>query len=162
MKLAVIADTHLRAGIDGLPPAVLDTLARSDAILHAGDVVSRVALDGFRSLGTVHAVLGNNDHELGGLLPTSLELELAGVRIAMVHDSGPTRGRPGRMARMFPAARVVVFGHSHVPVTEIGVGGQLLFNPGSPTQRRSQPARTYGVLRVRGGEVVERVVLPIP
>lgn len=160
MRLAVVADTHLRGGIESLSQPLLDALARSDAVLHAGDVVSRAALDGLRSLAPVHAVLGNNDTALQGVLPEVLELELAGVRVAMVHDSGPTRGRAARMARRFPEARLVVFGHSHIPVNETGANGQLLFNPGSPTQRRSQPRTTFGLLRFERGRVVERAVLP--
>lgn len=155
-----MADTHLRGGIETLSQPVLDALAGSDAILHAGDVVSHAALDGLCALGPVHAVLGNNDGALEGLLPEVRELELAGVRVAMVHDSGTSRGRAARMARWFPGAHVVVFGHSHIPVSEIGANGQVLFNPGSPTLRRSQPRTTFGLLRLEEGQVVERTVLP--
>ena len=34
---------------------------------------------------------------------------------AVVHDSGPAAGRPARLRRRFPAARLVIFGHSHIP-----------------------------------------------
>jgi predicted phosphodiesterase len=78
----------------------------------------------------------------------------------MVHDSGARRGREARLARRFPDAAVVVFGHSHEPVDTLGVGGQRLFNPGSPTQRRRQPQPSYGELELRDGAVVShRVVL---
>ena len=80
--------------------------------------------------------------------PPTLSIVLDQVRIAVVHDSGPARGRAGRLRRRFPDADVVVFGHSHVPIDERGLEGQLLFNPGSPTQRRQQPARTFGRLRI--------------
>lgn len=160
MKLAVLADTHLRAGIVTLSQPVRAALETSDAILHAGDVVSLAALADLRALAPLHAVLGNNDDELRGILPEVLELELAGVRVAMVHDSGPSRGRAARLARRFPEAQVVVFGHSHIPMDERGIGGQLMFNPGSPTQRRAQPRATFGVLRLEAGEVVERALLP--
>ena len=71
----------------------------------------------FRSggLAPVHAVLGNNDHELTGVLPTSLHLDVGGLAVALVHDSGPTEGRGVRLSRMFPDAAVVIFGHSHTP-----------------------------------------------
>ena len=157
----MVADTHLRADLDRLPAELVDALRRSDAIVHAGDIVSPAALAGFRSLGTVHAVQGNNDGELASALPVELHLELAGVRIAVVHDSGPAKGRSVRLARRYPGADVVVFGHSHVPVNEDGVGGQLLFNPGSPTQRRSQPFPTYGRLRLATGHVLERAIEPL-
>jgi len=79
----------------------------------------------------------------------------------MVHDGGPRVGRAARCARRFPDAHVVVFGHSHIPVNEPGVPGQLLFNPGSPTQRRSQPVRTFGRLLLESGEIRRREIVPL-
>lgn len=154
----MLADTHLRSGLDALAPQLVVELRRCDAVVHAGDVVSRAALEELRSLGAVHAVLGNNDGELAGLLPDELQIELGGVPCAVVHDSGPSRGRAGRLARRYPEAHVVVFGHSHVPVDEEGLGGQLLFNPGSPTQRRAQPHRTFGRLRLARGRVLSHSI----
>jgi uncharacterized protein len=89
-----------------------------------------------------------------GTLPPTLLVDLAGVRVAMVHDSGPSAGRPSRMKRMFPDADVVIFGHSHLPLDEAGIEGQLLFNPGSPTERRRAPTHTVGLLDLDGGQVV--------
>jgi len=55
---------------------------------------------------------------------------------------------------------VVVFGHSHVPINRAGIDGQLLFNPGSATERRMQPHHTIGVLDVREGRVAgHRIVV---
>jgi uncharacterized protein len=94
------------------------------------------------------------------VLPETLELELAGVRVAMLHDSGPARGRERRLHERFPDADVVVFGHSHIPWNAEGVDGQLLFNPGSPTERRRQPHRTVGVLELDAGRVTDaRIVV---
>jgi putative phosphoesterase len=109
----------------------------------------------------VYAVLGNNDAGLEGVLPLSMVVEIAGVRVGLVHDSGPSAGRPARLRRRFPEADVVVFGHSHIPVNEEGEGGQLLFNPGSPTQRRTQPDCTFGQLRLGGGSVIERRIIAL-
>ena len=74
------------------------------------------------------------------------------MAIGLVHDSGQRDGRPARLRRWFPTARVVIFGHSHVPLIE-QAGDLLLFNPGSPTDRRRQPNHTMGLLRVEDGEV---------
>ena len=160
MELLVLADTHLRAGLD-LPPAVLDALGRADAVLHAGDVTSAQALGELETAAPTYAVLGNNDLGLVGVLPDELSVELEGVRIALVHNSGDRRGRAPRLHRRFPLAGLVVFGHSHVPVDEAGIGTQLLFNPGSPTQRRAQPVRTFGWVSLADGRVVTRRVVPI-
>jgi len=64
------------------------------------------------------------------------------------------------MRRRFPDARIVVYGHSHLP-EDLEVEGQILFNPGSCTERRRAPQRTYGVLRLHGGEVTERRIVPL-
>lgn len=154
----VLADTHIRrTGTRRLPDAAYAHLDRADAILHAGDILVGEVLDELRGFAPVHAVLGNNDAELVGILPETQSLAFAGVRVAMVHDSGPSSGRAGRMRRRFPDADVVVFGHSHIPWDDAGVDGQLLFNPGSPTERRSQPNHTLGTLDFEGGRVVSRI-----
>jgi len=159
MDVVVLADTHLRAAPEGrLPEAVLAAIDAADLVLHAGDVVSRQALAGLRARASVKAVLGNNDRELHGALPESLVLELEGVTLAMVHDSGPAAGRAARLHRRFPSAGVVVFGHSHAPLDEVGLGGQRLFNPGSPTQRRRQARHSYGRLEIADGRLVRHEI----
>ena len=90
-------------------------------------------------------------------MPETLELEFGGARVAMIHDSGPKRGRRARMGRRFPEARVVVFGHSHIPWLE-DEGGLLLLNPGSPTDKRRQPDHTFALLRAEDGEVSAEVL----
>ena len=159
--VVVLADTHLRrrsptgTGIARrLPGAAYAYLDAADVILHAGDVLVADVLDELGGFAPVHAVLGNNDAELEGVLPETRVLTIGGVRVAMIHDSGATPGRAGRMRRRFPDAGVVVFGHSHVPWDDSGVDGQLLFNPGSPTQRRAQPHHTLGTLDIEDGRVV--------
>jgi len=162
--VVVLADTHIRRGsARRLPVAAYAHLEQADVILHAGDILVPEVLDELGGFAPVHAVLGNNDAELLGILPETRSLEIDGVRIAMIHDSGPATGRAGRMRRQFPDADLVVFGHSHIPWDDAGVDGQLLFNPGSPTERRSQPHRTLGTLdidperRQDGGRVISRI-----
>lgn len=153
-RVVVLSDTHIRRGSTRrLPDGAYAALDRAEVILHAGDVLIAELLDELRGFAPVHAVLGNNDHELVGQLPESIVVDVDGVEVAMIHDSGPRAGRAGRMRRRFPSAAVVVFGHSHLPCNELGVDGQLLFNPGSPTERRMAPTRTIGVLDLRGGRV---------
>src|SRR5438270_11699808 len=160
MRLAVLADTHVPRRARDLPPRAWRVVEAADAVLHAGDVVELALLDELRRRGRrVWAVLGNNDRALRGVLPERLELDLDGVAVAMVHDSGPAQGRRARLRRWFPAARVVVFGHSHVPVVEDD-GDLLLLNPGSPTDRRRMPSFTVAVLHLEAGHPrAELVVL---
>jgi len=159
VRVLVLADTHIRRGrARRLPDAVYDELARADVVLHAGDLVEGELLDELAGYAPVHAVLGNNDHDLVGRLPETDVAVLAGVRVAMIHDSGATAGRERRMARRFPGAQVVVYGHSHAPDNRMGLEGQLLFNPGSPTERRGRPHHSYGVLELDGEVTSSRIV----
>ncbi len=158
-RLAVIADTHLTpTSARDLPASVWNEICRSDLVLHAGDVTTPELLERIASESPVIAVLGNNDVDLGHL-PDRWTHRIDGVDIAMVHDSGATKGRESRMRRWFPHADLVVFGHSHAPIDAVGTDGQRLLNPGSPTQRRRQPARTMAVVTVDAGrhstEIVE-------
>jgi putative phosphoesterase len=162
VDVLVLADTHLRPDRRReLAPAVLAAAARADVVLHAGDVVTADTLELLARLAPVHAVLGNNDRALVDRLPQTLELDLEGVRVAMIHDSGATTGRARRLHRRFPGAQLVVFGHSHMPLDGPGVDGQRLFNPGSPTERRRAPFRSYGWLELRDGAIARHEIVPV-
>jgi uncharacterized protein len=138
-----------------LPAALGPLLDEADLILHAGDLIDPTVLDLLGRHAPVHAVLGNNDVQLWDVLPERVDLDLDGVAVSMVHDSGVALGRARRLRRWFPEADVVIFGHSHLPLDEVGEGGQRLFNPGSPTERRRAPSHTCGVLQVEDGRVVD-------
>lgn len=167
-RAVVLADTHLRPGPNHaklstrLPGPAQDTLAGAGVILHAGDVVTRDLLDELAAIAPVLAVRGNNDGDssLAHLPEVRVEV-ICGVKVAMIHDSGPRGGRERRLRRLFPDADVVVFGHSHIPWNTEGLGGQLLFNPGSPTQRRAQPHQTIGILDLDGGRVLHHEILVV-
>ena len=161
-EIVVLADTHIhRHSARRLPPAVYAGLERADLVLHAGDVVTGALLDELAGFAPTQAVLGNNDGELVGHLPEQRCFAVDGLRIAMVHDSGPTKGREARLRRRFPTADLVVYGHSHVPVDAAGLDGQRLFNPGSPTERRRQPEHTFGRLRIDDGVLVEHRIVVV-
>ena len=148
----MLSDTHVSSSTSRvLPRAVLEAAATADVIVHAGDFVGPEVLEALSALAPVHAVLGNNDHGLVGRLPATTEFDLGGVSFAVVHDSGPTAGRSNRLARMFPTAELVVFGHSHQPWSSPGVNGQWLLNPGSPTQRRRAPTHTFAWVEAGDG-----------
>ena len=158
-RIVVLADTHVtRGGSRRLPDRVYDLVADADAIWHAGDVVVPELLDELGGFAPVTAVLGNNDHELLGILPERVEETVEDVRIAMVHDSGATKGRERRLRRWFPDADLVIFGHSHQPVDAEGVEGQRVLNPGSATWKRRAAAHSCAVLTIDGGDVSAELV----
>jgi hypothetical protein len=137
-------------------------LRQADLILHAGDVCTASVLTELAEYAPVTAVVGNNDDPsvaAWGAAETA-ELDLDGLRVAMVHDSGARTGRLPRMRRRFPGADLVVFGHSHIPLDE-SAPGLRIFNPGSPTDRRRQPHGTLGVLDVDDGRLVEASIIPV-
>jgi putative phosphoesterase len=151
-----MADTHLPRRAKILPEGLLPHLERADLILHAGDLMDPRLFDDLAAYAPVRAVRGNLDPPKVRL-PETVQFEFGGVRTAMIHDSGPKRGRRNRIRRRFPEARVVVFGHSHIPWLE-DKEGLLLLNPGSPTDRRRQPEHTFALLRVEGGEARAEVL----
>jgi len=152
--VAVISDTHLPRGKRRLPERCVELIAQANAVIHAGDIATAAILRGLESIGPrVHAVHGNvDDPELRRRLPERLQIELAGHRIAVIHDAGPARGRLERLRSVFPDADAVVFGHSHLPVHE-RAGRFQIFNPGSPTERRRAPQRAMGLIRLSPGEI---------
>ena len=162
MRVLVLADSHVSGDpYEKLARAVWESAQSCDAIVHAGDVTNDATLDALASCAPLYAVLGNNDTTLGGRLPESLELDLDGVRVAVVHETGATKGRAARVHKRFPTAHLVVYGHSHLPDDSDGVDGQRLFNPGSATQRRMAPHRTFGIVDLRAGTIVDHRIVVI-
>ena len=162
MNIVAISDTHAPRRWKSCPPAVAAHLRGADLILHAGDVCTASVLDELSQYAPVHAVLGNNDSQdvAAWGAPETLSLDLDGLRVAMIHDSGAKQGRLARMRRTFPAAQLVVFGHSHIPLDETD-GDLRIFNPGSPTDRRRQPQGTIGVLRIEDGRLLAADLVPV-
>jgi len=162
MKVVVLADTHAPRRWKSCPPRVAEHLRKAEVILHAGDVCTAAVLGELAGFAPVYAVLGNNDGpdvEAWGA-PETLELTLGGVKIGMIHDSGPTDGRPARMRRRFPAADLVVLGHSHIPMDRTDSGVRI-FNPGSPTDRRRQPHGTIGLLGLDDSRITDARIVPV-
>ena len=162
MRVIVLSDTHAPRRWQSCPPAVASWLRQADAILHAGDVCTADVLTELAQYAPVQAVLGNNDGtdvaRWGA--PATLQIELAGLRVAMIHDSGQAAGRLRRMRRAFPSAELVIFGHSHIP-QDASDGGLRIFNPGSPTDRRRQPHGTLGVLDIADGQLAAARIVAV-
>jgi putative phosphoesterase len=139
-------------------------VGEADLVVHAGDWVDVSLLDELaaraRRLIGVH---GNNDGPpLRARLPLVARAEVAGVRLAVVHETGAAQGRERRCAAEYADVDVLVFGHSHIPWdTTTGTGLRLL-NPGSPTDRRRQPFCTYLTATASDGVLTDVTLHRLP
>ncbi len=156
MLVVVLADTHIPRRAKGLPDGLVSRLESADLILHAGDLLVEDVLYELEHYAPVRAVKGNVDG-WDVRLPETLEFDVGDVSVAMIHDAGPKKGRRRRMRRRFPGAKIVVFGHSHIPWLE-DEDGLMLLNPGSPTDRRRAPDHTFALLHVEAGGIRAEVL----
>ncbi len=152
-----MADTHVPKRARDLPDELWRAVEDADVVVHAGDWTEISLCDTLtaRSRRLV-AVFGNNDGpELRARLPDVAWADLDGLRVAVVHETGPAAGRERRCSAAFADADVLVFGHSHIPWDTTTESGLRLINPGSPTDRRRQPFCTYLTATARAGELDE-------
>ncbi len=160
-RIGVISDTHIPKSAPRVPDAALRHFADVELILHAGDLSSLAVLDQLSAYAPVEAVQGNVElPEVQAALPIKREIVVGGCAIGLVHILGERAHHARNARREFPAARVVVFGHSHIPYTE-DTGGLLLLNPGSATVRRAQPHCTVAILTITDGQP-RAAILPLP
>lgn len=153
MSITIVGDTHMPKGTRELPDACIQALEHAELIIHTGDFSAASVLAMLEALGPpVIAVHGNVDElALIERLPETAEFEHVGARFGLIHDAGPRNGRLERMRRRFPDADAVLFGHSHLPLHETAPHGFQIFNPGSPTERRRAPRRSFGTAKVDEG-----------
>lgn len=166
LTVGLLSDTHIPYRLKRLPNAVLDALVGADLILHAGDVDDPTILEQLQDIAPVHAVRGNihlQDLSDGGVaLPATIELQLAGQHIVLVHghrpgllgfflkglditaqslkltDNGNFNQRiTRRLVQLYPTADIIVFGHTHRAHVE-WIGRTLLINPGAVCSTRGE------------------------
>jgi len=150
MRIGVISDTHIPVRARLLPPELFTLFDGVDLVLHAGDLVEEDVLQELATIAPVEAVAGNMDPwTLHKRLGRKKILELAGYRIGLIHgDNSTDRSKmPQRVLQSFKQDKVdcIIFGHSHQPYHET-IHGILLFNPGSPTDRRRESRHSCGLL----------------
>ena len=160
MRLLIISDTHLPTRARDLPDELWAQVPPADVVFHAGDWVSAELLDQLTDRAQrVVGVYGNNDGpDLRERLPEIARVDLDGLRIAVIHETGARTGRELRADRNFPDTDLLIFGHSHIPWDTVSPKGMRLLNPGSPTDRRRQPNGTYLTAEINRG-VLDDVVL---
>ncbi len=171
--IGLISDTHLPDRWRTLPAAIFGIFANVDLILHAGDVGKLYVLDELSQIAPVVAVHGNDEEpETVAAMPYHQLIHAGGHRIFMSHFHFPDR-QEELASRKIDAwhpklqhradmgkehgADIVVFGHSHVPMT-FTVDDVLLINPGaiaSGNHFTRQILQTVAVLHLDNEPVVE-------
>jgi putative phosphoesterase len=159
VHLLLLADTHVPRRARALPAVVWDEVDRADAVVHAGDWVDASLVEAIEARARLIGCYGNNDGpDVRAMLPEVARAELDGVRLAVVHETGPSTGRDERIAAIYPDVDLLVFGHSHIPWDATASTGLRLLNPGSPTDRRRQPFCTYMTLELSAGTIKDVVL----
>jgi uncharacterized protein len=163
VHLLLLADTHVPKRARDLPEQVWAEVESADVVVHAGDWVDVTLLDALESRARrLIGVYGNNDGaDLRARLPEVATVELDGLRLSVVHETGARSGREQRADQRFPGTEVLVFGHSHIPWDTTTPRGVRLLNPGSSTDRRRQPVATYMTAQVRDGALVDVQLVPV-
>jgi len=147
--VGVISDTH---GL--LRPEALAALQGSDYIIHAGDVGDPKILDKLAEIAPITAVRGNVDHGAWAQkISTTNVLEIGEVSIYVLHNVQELDVKPE--SAKFAA---VVYGHSHVPKSEMK-NGVLYFNPGSAGPRRFKLPVSVGRLMITNSKIDARILL---
>lgn len=149
IKVGVISDTHIPTRAKALPDFVFETFSGVDYILHAGDLLTENVITDLETLAPVYAVAGNNDSfEIYEKYGSKRIIEIGNKRIGLTHGYGRYKTHLNAYDE-FSGDMVdcIVFGHSHAPFNET-INGILLFNPGSPTDRRFQPKFSLGMLYI--------------
>lgn len=152
-RVGVVSDTHMFSRGAKLPDILVRGLHGVDLLLHAGDFTDPAVIPLLEQIAPLEAVAGNNDGmDIVRKFGYRKVLEVNGRKIGLVHGhDGPGNSTEHRALFAFrnETVDIVVFGHSHVPYCA-EQGDVLLFNPGSPTDKRRQPRYSYGMIELGG------------
>ncbi|MCA1054461.1 YfcE family phosphodiesterase [Rossellomorea aquimaris] len=150
MKITVLSDTHMQRKGRCFPEELIADLKESELIIHGGDFQDLEVYNRLKEFGELIGVAGNVDgHDIKRVLPDKRVTVINDVRIGIVHGDGKGKTTEKRAEEAFKGEDVdlVIFGHSHIPYLRYH-GGVLLFNPGSPTDKRRVPMFSHGVLEI--------------
>lgn len=169
MRLLLLSDTHLPVRAKELQPQVWRLVDDADLVIHAGDWVDEATVDALAGRASrLVGVAGNNDGPaIWRRLGEVARVEVEGVRIAVIHETGAAAGREKRCDERFgpdslEPVDLLVFGHSHIPWDTTTPGGLRLLNPGSPTDRRRQPVGTVMSVEIADARIRSVTLVPTP
>src|SRR2546426_6594208 len=98
MQVVLLSDTHLPVRAKKLPAQLWAAIDVADVVIHAGDWVSVALLDELEGRSRqLIGCWGNNDGpELRARLPEVARVSLDGLSVAVVHETGASKGREER------------------------------------------------------------------
>lgn len=148
VKIGVLADTHIPSKAKELPEFLIDKFKDVDHIIHAGDIVSLDVIRQLETLAPVTAVAGNVDPPvLKKLLGENKTVSFGRFCIGVFHGHGSKGNTLERAISCFNDTSLdcIIFGHSHMPYCAYH-DQILLFNPGSPTNKRRNKQYSFGII----------------
>ncbi|MEA4812192.1 MAG: metallophosphoesterase family protein [Anaerolineaceae bacterium] len=168
-RFVILSDTHVGDRARRLDPALLKAITglQPQFILHSGDACRKSTIAELEKIAPVRNVQGNRDWFQGYHPPMELQFEVNDVKIAIAHGHISMRQYlldkarlfltlriPGyqffrdRIARLYPQADIIIYGHTHVAADEV-VGGQRLISVGAGYPNRLNHFQLeYGLLTV--------------
>lgn len=158
MRIGVLSDTHLHRVSGEFKDLVDGYLDGTDAVFHVGDFTSLQILD-YLETRPFYGVSGNMDPlEIKDRLPETRVVEVGGYRFGLVHGWGPSEGLEERVSEIFSNVDVIVYGHSHRPVSHVRKG-VLWFNPGTACGYSTEGVHSVGILEC--GESVRGAIVRV-
>jgi len=152
MKIIVLSDTHMPKRAKELPAVLVRDLETADLIIHAGDWQVPSVYSMLSAFAKVEGVHGNvDDEEIKSLFPAKKMIKAGNFSFGLVHGHGTGKTTERRAVEAFRGEQIdcIIFGHSHIPTMKYS-DGILLFNPGSPTDKRRQKQYSYGIIDASG------------
>jgi putative phosphoesterase len=147
LRLGLIADTH---GL--LRPEVFEVFRGVDRILHAGDIGPPDLLTELEAIAPVTAVWGNSDgFDLRGRIPEVIETTIEGFDFLLIHGHQVGSPTPEKLNRAYPAAEVIVFGHTHQPLLTLVDEVVTVMNPGGAGPFRFGLPASVGIMELEPG-----------
>ena len=147
MRLGIIADTH---GL--LRPEVFEIFREVDQILHAGDIGPLDLLTELEALAPVTAVYGNcDDWDVRARVPAVVECRIEGLEFVLLHGDQVGAPTPERLHTAFPAADVIIYGHTHRPLLTTIDLTVTVMNPGGAGRRRFDLPPSVGIMELESG-----------
>ncbi len=132
-----------------------------EAILHAGNIGSRTALDALEAIAPVHAVVGQRDYlEFGDVYPEAQEITLGGARILMSHLIGTPPDLLAPIQRRLEDNPPDVVVHGHPPTSQVlWIGGTLFLAPGHASHSLTKRHATCALVEIEGpGRITAHVL----